>query len=92
MNDSTKRFTFNEGHNRLIKGKPEDDMGRMLPESELGYQEVRAAILSDPSASFWLREAMAALEKRDPLDALKDAETLALLAQLRAKKILGVGA
>lgn len=55
---------------------------------ETGYLEARAAIISDPSASYWLREAMAALEKRDPLDALKDAETLALLEQLRAKEIL----
>ena len=58
MNDSTKRFTFDEGHNRLINGNPDDeDMGRTLPESELDYQEVRAAILSDSSATFWLREA-----------------------------------
>ena len=54
----------------------------------VGYLEVRAAIVADPAATYWLRGAMAALEKRDPIDALKDAETLALLAQLRAKEIL----
>ena len=54
-----------------------------------GYLEARSAIIADPSATYWLRDAMAALEKRDPLDALQDAETLALLAQLRAKEILG---
>ncbi len=39
MNDSAKRSTFDKGHNRLIKGKPEDDMGATLPDVELGYQE-----------------------------------------------------
>ena len=54
-----------------------------------GYLETRAAIIADPSATYWLRDAIAALDKRDPIDALKDAETLALLEQLRAKEIMG---
>ena len=56
---------------------------------QTGYLEVRAAVIADASVSYWLRASMAALEKRDPLDALKDAELLALLAQLRAQEILG---
>ena len=74
MNDSTNAGT---GH---------------LPQNHevpVGYLETRAAIVADPAASYWLREAMAALEKRDPIDALKDAEALALLSQLRANEILG---
>lgn len=54
-----------------------------------GYLEARAEIIADPAATYWLRDAIASLDKRDPIDALKDAETLALLEQLRAKEILG---
>ena len=35
------------------------------------------AVLADPSASYWLRDAIKSAMKRDPLDALRDAETLA---------------
>ena len=56
-----------------------------------GYFEARSAIVADPAATYWLRDAVVGLEKRDPIDALKDAETLALLAQLRAKEILAQG-
>lgn len=34
------------------------------------------AILRDPATSFWLRQACAALQERDPLDALHDAQLL----------------
>lgn len=34
------------------------------------------AILRDPATSFWLRQAVAALQERDPLDALHDAQLL----------------
>lgn len=34
-------------------------------------------VLADPSASYWLRDAIKSAMKRDPLDALRDAETLA---------------
>jgi hypothetical protein len=33
-------------------------------------------ILADPAASFWLKEALLAAIKRDPVDALHDAECL----------------
>lgn len=56
---------------------------------QTGYLEARAAIIADPTATYWLREAIQSLDKRDPIDALKDAETLALLEQLRANEILG---
>lgn len=52
------------------------------------YFEAWATIISCPSSSIWLRRAIESLDERDPIDALKDAETLALLAQLRAGQIL----
>lgn len=66
------------------------NIGEQWSSKPMGYLEARAAIVADPSATYWLREAMTTLEKRDPLDALKDAEILALLAQLRAKEVLGM--
>lgn len=64
-------------------------VGRPARSAPVGYIETRAAIIADPAATYWLRDAMAALEKRDPVDALKDAETLLRLAQLRVTEILG---
>lgn len=34
------------------------------------------AILRDPATSFWLRQAVAELQERDPLDALHDTQLL----------------
>jgi hypothetical protein len=41
-------------------------------------QSIAAQILSDPSASYWLKDALKAALNRDAVDALRDAETLAL--------------
>lgn len=46
-----------------------------------------ARILVDPSASFWLKSAIEALYKRDPLDAARDAETLATIMQARLSEL-----
>ena len=51
-----------------------------------GYTEAREQLLTDIGTSYWLRAAIDALEDRDPVDALKDAETLAFLCQMRAKE------
>ena len=40
-------------------------------------------ILKDPSTSYWLKHAIKSALKRDPVDALRDAETLVEL--LKAK-------
>ncbi len=40
-------------------------------------------VLADPAASFWLKGAIGALDKRDPCDALSDAEALLELAKER---------
>lgn len=44
-----------------------------------------AAVLADPSASYWLKGAIVGALDRDPIDALNDAEALAsLLRDVRA--------
>ncbi|MFC1337314.1 MAG: hypothetical protein G8D81_20825 [gamma proteobacterium symbiont of Clathrolucina costata] len=45
-------------------------------------------VLSDPAASNWLKAAILILDKRDPVDALNDAEVLAKLQQLRCRQLL----
>ncbi len=40
-------------------------------------------VLDDPSISFWLKDALAELLKRAPLDALQDAQLLAALMETR---------
>ena len=42
-----------------------------------------AEILADPSTSFWLRDAIAHADNRDLVDALIDAQTLALALQAK---------
>ena len=46
-------------------------------------QDVLVAMNSDPSISYWLKRAIADLSKRDPLDALYDAELLCALMKNR---------
>jgi hypothetical protein len=41
------------------------------------YEEQKFKIRTDPSASYWLKVALEALDKRDPVDAYNDAQTLA---------------
>ena len=41
------------------------------------------ATLADPSTTYWLRDALKSALARDPLDALRDAETLASLLRER---------
>jgi hypothetical protein len=54
------------------------------------YREEHDAILADFSASYWLKDAMRALDKRDPLDALHDANTLVDLAEQRCRAAMAV--
>jgi len=51
------------------------------------YTEQRAPIIASPCVSYWLKGAIMALEKRDPIDALNDAELLAELARARVDDI-----
>ena len=47
------------------------------------YMTKRDAVLNDPAASFWLKTAVSALERRDPVDAFNDAEALRQIAFCR---------
>jgi hypothetical protein len=41
------------------------------------YEEQKFKIRTDPFASYWLKAALEALDKRDPVDAYNDAQALA---------------
>ena len=44
-------------------------------------------VLADPTASFWLRNALLAALSRDPVDAANDAEVLAALLDRRSRQV-----
>lgn len=54
----------------------------------LPYQDCVSLLRRNPSISFFVREALAALEKRDVLDAFRDAELIAFLAKKRMDETL----
>jgi len=62
------------------------------PFEKPNYAIVRAGIMSSPATSYWLKAAIEALEKRDPLDAASDAGFLFGLMEKRAEEALGKGA
>lgn len=45
-------------------------------------------LLLDPSVSFWLKDAIRQLEKRDPVDAANDARLLARVFEQRVEEVL----
>ncbi|WP_172600129.1 hypothetical protein [Sulfuricystis multivorans] len=47
--------------------------------------------MADPSASFWLKEALRKSITRDPVDALNDAEVLVAVLKGRLDRILSGG-
>ncbi len=51
-----------------------------LPEAE--------QVVCDPSASFWLKNALRSALTRDPVDAANDAEVLARILDQRCRKLL----
>tara|TARA_R110000868_G_scaffold57972_5_gene178857 strand:+ start:1421 stop:1630 length:210 start_codon:yes stop_codon:yes gene_type:complete len=55
----------------------------------LGYtsNELLVALQTDPSVSYWLRDAATKLYQRDPIDALRDAELLVKLACLLNQEV-----
>ena len=52
-------------------------------------QDRIAAVMASPSTSFWLKASLDASLKRDPLDALRDAELLVVLLSDRLRQIQG---
>jgi hypothetical protein len=49
------------------------------------------AVLQDPAASFWLRNALFSALARDPVDAANDAELLARILDARCQSVLRIG-
>ncbi len=70
-----------------------------VPLSEMVLRRVRvglevptpAAILADPTASHWLKNALQTALARDPVDAANDADLLARLLESRAAQMLKGG-
>ena len=48
-------------------------------------------VLSDPAASFWLKDALCSAIERDPVDAANDAEVLFRVLNERCHRILNQG-
>lgn len=48
-----------------------------------------AQITTDPSASYWLKDSLKAALQRDPVDALNDAEALALALKDNLQTLTG---
>jgi hypothetical protein len=48
-------------------------------------------VLTDPAASFWLKECLRSALDRDPVDVANDAEVLAQLLDRRCQEILSRG-
>lgn len=50
---------------------------------------LEADLLANPAVSYWLKQAIHDLNGRDPLDAARDAELLAILMRKRASEMEG---
>ncbi len=50
--------------------------------------EREQALVDDPSTSYWLKEQLEASKKRDMVDALRDAETLAACLKARVQLLI----
>ena len=46
------------------------------------------AVRADPSCSYWLRDRLRECQERDPLDALRDAETLVAILEERWQELV----
>lgn len=53
----------------------------------MSYRKELQITLDSPAASYWLKDALAQLDKRDPVDALADAQALVYLMQQRMEEI-----
>ena len=51
------------------------------------YEQHKFQIRTDLSVSYWLKAALEALDERDPVDALNDAQVLAKMQQTRNNEI-----
>lgn len=53
------------------------------------YVTARDHLLADPAVRFWVKDAVRALDRRDPVDAAQDARLLYELARLRVVEACG---
>lgn len=63
---------------------PEPKLNRMPPLPPIPTPQ---QLLGDPTISTWLKDSLAAALTRDPVDALRDAELLALVLTDRAVRV-----
>ncbi len=59
----------------------------LIKENSMTYEQHKFQIRTDPSVSYWLKAALEALDERDPVDALNDAQVLAKVQQTRNNEI-----
>ena len=52
------------------------------------YKKQINEILASPVASYWLKDALKALDSRDPVDALNDAEALARIMETKLDELV----
>ena len=57
--------------------------------TDTSYSEDCFMIQTHPAVSYWLKDALTALDQRDPVDALQDAEVLLALAEKRLNEMQG---
>lgn len=68
----------------MIQNTPFDDMAKAHATTHPTIQDV----LNDPSASYWLKDALQSSLSRDPIDAANDTELLARLLSQRSQDVL----
>ena len=78
-----------ERPDQTTKAAPDPDL--LLPETDIATEirwtpDAVRALMRDPTLSDWMKDAIAAMAKRDPEEALRDAETLHALMTHRWEK------
>ena len=76
-------------HDRVVLTRNGRPAAVLISPDELESLEETLEILSDPSASYWLQNALRSALSRDPVDAANDADILARLLDRRCRQILG---
>lgn len=54
---------------------------------DMPFTELSSLVSQDPATSFWLRDAIASLSDRDPVDAIRDIKVLDILFEKRLQEI-----
>lgn len=72
----------------LLQALRSGDRVYPLPQHGRIHQAMRSQLMAAPSTSFELRRRLEIDAKRDPADALNDAETLRLVARVRLDEML----